>query len=711
MISGCSSAPRIAAESLRIVAEPIATIAGRMDARHAADIHRAIAVAWRPARTAEQPPRYLRPGQIDSWRRLVAALRGFGSAVLAEPAGTGKTWIAIAAVSMLHDRFDVVAPAALEWQWRDAARATGAVPPRFLSFERASRGHVLPGRPRPVIVDEAHRLRNRTTRRFATLAPWLADRVSIFATATPIVRSPRDLTTLIRLGCRDDILAMDGIPSIAALADGAPPPPALRRLVIRSDRVPLLPAVSASGPLPAACDDRLGGRIVEAVDRLAIDAAPGIRRLVRSVMLDAAASSGAALGSVLQRYRAMLEHAREAGGIPRRDIRLLAGPLLDQTVLWPMITGDRDCPLPLQDLALLDGLAGLVPDDGPWVEALGRLLEDREPTVCFTRYLATARLLRDALPVPVAWLTGSGAGIGPRRLPRSRVTACFGIHHEAVDRYRPAPPALIATELAEEGLNLQRARRVVHLDLPWTAMQREQRLGRIRRLGQTARTVTEISRSVPGPIENSLGRESLLRRRSRSAAEWIGAIATADPPFWKLTGSRVTMVKAADGGWRSLAVVSLAAGTRTGTMILLDEGSGYRPVTPAVASSLLRGSTPLPWRGPADEIPMIREAAVAAVRTSSPPAPCTAGLAARISALGRQLARQRDAAGVDRMDRLLLAARTPGTLGHELRLAGLREVPDNRLASLEIASPPQEDRPVVAAVLLIVPSRGRYLQE
>ncbi len=49
----------------------------------------------------------------------------------------------------------------------------------------------------------------------------------------------------------------------------------------------------------------------------------------------------------------MLEHARDAGGVSRRDIRALAGPLLDQTVLWPMIVSDWDDSLPIDDIPLI----------------------------------------------------------------------------------------------------------------------------------------------------------------------------------------------------------------------------------------------------------------------------------------------------------------------------------------------------------------------
>ena len=41
---------------------------------------------------------------------------------------------------------------------------------------------------------------------------------------------------------------------------------------------------------------------------------------------------------------------------------------------------------------------------------------------------------------------------------------------------------LLTTDLASEGVNLQDASVVVHLDLPWTAARLEQRVGRVARL-------------------------------------------------------------------------------------------------------------------------------------------------------------------------------------------------------------------------------------
>jgi superfamily II DNA or RNA helicase len=78
--------------------------------------------------------------------------------------------------------------------------------------------------------------------------------------------------------------------------------------------------------------------------------------------------------------------------------------------------------------------------------------------------------------------------------------------------------ALLATDVASQGLNLQhRSRWVVHFDLPWTPMRLEQRVGRVDRIGQTRRVhVTFIG--LRHPAERALRRRLVVRRSAVEAA-------------------------------------------------------------------------------------------------------------------------------------------------------------------------------------------------
>lgn len=50
---------------------------------------------------------------------------------------------------------------------------------------------------------------------------------------------------------------------------------------------------------------------------------------------------------------------------------------------------------------------------------------------------------------------------------------------------KPGPKVLVSTDVASEGLNLQRANVVIHYELPWSLVRLEQRAGRVWRLGQS----------------------------------------------------------------------------------------------------------------------------------------------------------------------------------------------------------------------------------
>jgi len=110
------------------------------------------------------------------------------------------------------------------------------------------------------------------------------------------------------------------------------------------------------------------------------------------------------------------------------------------------------------------------------MRALARLLRRaREPAIVFTEYrdtLATlARLLEGLQPVALH------GGLTPpeRRASLRRFTSGASI-------------VLLATDAASEGLNLhQRCRLVINLELPWTPLRLEQRVGRVERIGQTRR--------------------------------------------------------------------------------------------------------------------------------------------------------------------------------------------------------------------------------
>ena len=155
-----------------------------------------IARLW--LRDADIPERLggvtLRPHQRDAAVRLRHAFAEFGGAMLADEAGLGKTYTALAAARHARSLL-VVGPASLRSMWRDALRAAD-IAATLVSFERLSRGSSEEVAADFVIVDEAHHARNATTRRYRALAELAANATVLLLTATPIHNRPGELAAL-----------------------------------------------------------------------------------------------------------------------------------------------------------------------------------------------------------------------------------------------------------------------------------------------------------------------------------------------------------------------------------------------------------------------------------------------------------------------------------------------------------------------------------
>jgi hypothetical protein len=110
---------------------------------------------------------------------------------------------------------------------------------------------------------------------------------------------------------------------------------------------------------------------------------------------------------------------------------------------------------------------------------------------------------------------------------------------------------LLATDVAGEGLNLQRAcRTVINLELPWNPMRLEQRVGRVDRIGQT-RTVHAFHLVAAGTGEERLLatlRDKITRaRRDIGAPDPLGhsfTVATDDARLAMVVGGVVRQLPA-----------------------------------------------------------------------------------------------------------------------------------------------------------------------
>jgi hypothetical protein len=292
------------------------------------------------------------------------------------------------------------------------------------------------------------------------------------------------------------------------------------------------------------------------------------------VLLQALASSPAAAALGLSRYRGLLLSARDARGsglmVSRNAIRRMVGADVDQLVLWPLVAEAAALPeLAISDLEAVETLVAACRIWGAAADAklaaLATLTTDQEPTLVFTTHTATVRHLRSGLDRPrTAWCTGREAGLDQTILPRDVVLDWFRRPALATDQIQARPTLLIATDVAAEGLDLPLVSRVVHYDLPWTAVRLDQRSGRAFRLGSALGQVEVIRIRPPPALDAALGKEAILdakaslprilglgierdapwRLRARIAAEWseIGAEegrAALDGPRAVVAGFRI----------------------------------------------------------------------------------------------------------------------------------------------------------------------------
>lgn len=470
-------------------------------------------------------------------RRAVTLVSGILDAhrgcLLADDVGRGKTFVALA-VAKRWRRPLVVIPAALRDTWERAMVRAG-VRYALLSHEALSRGAQPPFEPDGIVVDESHHFRNPGTYRFAALAAIGARAELLLMSATPVQNAMADLATQLAL-----VLG-----AAAHRVDAGQ----LARLVARVDSPDEdagLPAVAPPEWIHPPADD---AEVLDAVLNLpppprALDAGDaGALRVV--TLVRAWASSRAALAAMVARRRrtaAALEQALDAGRTPTRaelrswhcaeddTVQLGFAPLLaardvavgDTAALRDVIRAEHAA---LRHLARL--LRGQPDPDAARAESLVRIARAQEGArvVAFASFAATAEAYHRALrALPgVGLLTAAGARIASGRITRRELLARFAplAHGFAEPPARERVSLLLCTDLLSEGVNLQDARVVVHLDLPWNPARLAQRVGRVRRPDGASRVFSYLV-APPAGTELLLDVEHRLRHKLAAAERLLG---------------------------------------------------------------------------------------------------------------------------------------------------------------------------------------------
>jgi SNF2 family DNA or RNA helicase len=413
-----------------------------------------------------------------------------GQGILADEVGLGKTVEAGLVVSELAlrgeaERVLVLCPAPLTEQWRHelatkfglsfgvlgpGADPTAAAPRLVLSLDLARRQAVAARLHTVswdlVVVDEAHRLKNRDTE-IHRLVAGLPRRRLLLLSATPLQNDLTELYALVSLVRPDLVGSYRGFWHRFLLDRRTPKDPAALQA--------LLAEVMVRHRRREVGDRETGGR--RRVALLPLELGAEERRLYQTLTEAVREEYWRRVGqeaAVLPLITLQREVCSSAAAV-RRSLDAL-GP--DD---W--LGGDLD---------RLRAAAAAVREESKARVLAGLAGELRTRILVFTEFRATQEHLvavLGSLGVPVLTLHG-GQGARARA--------------EALRRFQVEPRAiLVSTECGGVGLNLQFCRHIVNYDLPWNPMRVEQRIGRVHRVGQ-ASDVFVYNLCAVGTVEEHL---------------------------------------------------------------------------------------------------------------------------------------------------------------------------------------------------------------
>jgi len=479
--------------------------------------------------------------QLSALRRLDDAIDEFNGALLCDEVGMGKTYVALAVSRKFSNRL-VVAPAALVSMWKAALTAT-RIEADVLSFETLSRADAeafrtkasRPGRRHYdfVVVDEAHHVRNPRTNRYFALENLVRNAKVLLLSATPIHNRRADLVAVLSLFLGSRATAMTSAE--------------LSKCLVRREHQQLESAVHIPAALPPVShevgdDPELVQSLMNLPPPVPVREGGIAAALIGRGLVHQWASSEAALCEAIRKRIARaiaLCVSLESGTYPTLSeletwiyhdgalqlgfAELLSAPVIGHEELLVGIRGH---------LAALEAVRSRFTSmgsiDAARCETISRIHAESTSSraVAFAQYAETIAMLyrRLARSGRVAMLTSHGARVSGGPLTRDEAIARFA--PDATGSCQPAPAEaielLLTTDLLSEGVNLQDANTVIHLDVPWTAARMEQRVGRVARLGSAhSRVVVHLIRP-PASAAAVLHAEPTVRRKWMVAGANVG---------------------------------------------------------------------------------------------------------------------------------------------------------------------------------------------
>ncbi len=439
--------------------------------------------------------------QVGTVKQVLQKMRG--RAILADEVGLGKT-IEAGLILMeyiirgLVRRVLVLCPPPLISQWRSELESkfglgfVASDDPAFVSqpdpwaseeriiasIDTAKRephfSRIVAAPFDMVIVDEAHRCRNRNTLTWK-LVNSVQKKYILLLTATPVQNDLSELfnmITLVRPGQLET--ASEFSRKYITRGDRLKPRNAanlrdlMRDIMIRNRRE------TCGVELPRRRAETV--RIAPTPDEARLYA--GITDAVRGLFKDARSSQAR------EQLRMALKTLQKEAG----SSMLAAAPTLGRLADTLRSRGQAETAEHLDDLAD----AGMSVRASAKAEALASLVRRADTKVLvFTGYRATlgmlARVMRDN---DIAHAVFSG-DMSRRERDRS------------IESFRAESQVLLSTETGGEGRNMQFCNVMVNFDLPWNPMRIEQRIGRIHRIGQE-KEVYVFNLSVDGTLESHI---------------------------------------------------------------------------------------------------------------------------------------------------------------------------------------------------------------
>ncbi|TMA05255.1 MAG: DEAD/DEAH box helicase, partial [Methanobacteriota archaeon] len=404
--------------------------------------------------------------------RVLREMRGRG--ILADEVGLGKTIEAGLilkeyAVRGLVQRALVLTPAALTDQWREEMETKFSLPFSVLrsvrdwdekpfliaSMDTAKREpHRRSAQARPwdlIIVDEAHRLKNRFSLNWRFVA-GLSKKYMLLLTATPVQNDMDELFNLVTLLKPGQLHTYDRF---------------LERYVASPDRrVPMRVAELRGLLRDVMVRNRRGIAFTlppRRVHSLAVRLSPAERRLyddVTEFVRDAYWSASGRLPWTARLTLMVLQ--REIG-----SSTFAVSETLRRLAQSPLFRADER-----ERLEALRQDAAAISSNVKADRLRAFLKSVDEKVLVFTQYRRTLLHLLEVLEADGYRVAAYHGGLSS------------AAKDAAVRTFREDRSIFLSTEAGGEGRNLQFARTVVNYDLPWNPLRIEQRIGRVHRLGQ-----------------------------------------------------------------------------------------------------------------------------------------------------------------------------------------------------------------------------------